>query len=115
MEGWKSKDQGLAWHFRTIKPGNYKMLIKYLAAGEIAGGSYTLSFFRNTAETTKLEKDFQYKVLPAPGNTTVIIQDLGAVSLKAGSYNLMIYPITIQKSELMKLLEVQLIPMDKIK
>ena len=115
VEGWKSKDQGLAWHFRTIKPGNYKMLIKYLAAGEIAGGSYTLSFFRNTAETTKLEKDFQYKVLPAPGNTTVIIQDLGAVSLKAGSYNLMIYPITIQKSELMKLLEVQLIPMDKIK
>ena len=115
VEGWKSKDQGLAWHFRTIKPGNYKMLIKYLAPGEIAGGSYTLSFFRNTVETTKLEKDFQYKVLPAPGNSTVITQDLGVVSLKAGSYNLMIYPITIQKSELMKLLEVQLIPMDKIK
>ena len=115
VEGWKSKDQGLAWHFRTIKPGNYKMLIKYLAPDEIAGGSYTLSFFRNTVETTKLEKDFQYKVLPAPGNTTVITQDLGVVSLRAGSYKLMIYPITIQKSELMKLLEVQLIPMDKIK
>ena len=91
------------------------MLIKYLAPVETAGGSYSLSFFMNTVETTKLEKDFHYKVLNAPANTTVITQDLGVVSLKAGSYNLTIDPVTIQKVELMKLLEVQLIPMDKIK
>ena len=115
VEGWKSKNQNLAWHFRTIMPGVYKMVIKYLAPGEIAGGSYKLSFYRNTVETTKLEKDLHYKVSPAAANTTVITQDLGIVSLKAGSYNLIIDPITIEKSELMKLLEVQLIPMDKIK
>jgi len=115
VEGWKSQEQGLAWHFRTIEPGNYKMIIKYLAPVETAGGSYTLLFFRNTVETTKLEKDFQYKVLTAPANTTVITQELGVVSLMAGEYNLMIYPVAIQKSELMKLLEVQLIPIDKIK
>ena len=112
VEGWKSKEQGLTWQFRTVKAGIYKVLIKYLAPEESSGGSYTLSFYKNTVETTKLEKSFQYKVVTNTSNTETFTGDLGIVSLEAGSYNLVIHPVTIQKSELMKLLEVQFISLD---
>ncbi|HET9430424.1 MAG TPA: alpha-L-fucosidase [Chitinophagaceae bacterium] len=113
VEGWKSIDQNLAWHFNTIRTGEYRMHIKYLAPEETSGGSCSLSFYRNTIETTKLEKAFQFRALTTPGNTSVITQDIGVVSLQTGSYNLVMNVDAIQKLELMKLLEVQLIPIDK--
>ncbi|HEY5774251.1 MAG TPA: alpha-L-fucosidase, partial [Chitinophagaceae bacterium] len=39
VEGWKSKEQSLRWQFNTIRPGKYKIRIKYLAPAESAGGS----------------------------------------------------------------------------
>ena len=113
VEGWKSKDQNLAWHFNTMGYGNYRVIIKYLAPAESSGGEFALSFFRNTPETTKLQSSSQYKMITSPKNTTVITQDLGIVSLEAGSYNLVMDPVIIQKTELMKLLEIQIIPVSK--
>ena len=86
VEGWKTKEQSLSWEFNTIRPGEYKIRIKYLAPAESAGGSYSLSFFKNSVETTKLESIRQYQVETDPKNTVVITRDLDIVQLNAASY-----------------------------
>jgi hypothetical protein len=113
VEGWKSKEQSLAWDFNTIKPGEYNIRIKYLAPAESAGGSYSLSFYKHTVETTTRAAYHEYKVDTTTRNTVVVIRDLDLVRLAAGSYSLVIDPVSIGGSELMKLLEVQLILVDK--
>lgn len=110
VEGWKSKEQSLRWELNTIKPGRYNISIKYLAQPGTAGGSYSLSFFRNTVETSKMETEFSAQVETAAG---VVTRNIGVVSLQDGSYNLVMNAVTIPKTELMKLLEIQLIPVDK--
>ena len=112
VEGWKSKEQSLSWEFNTIKPGKYKIRIKYLAPAESAGGSYSLSLFKNSVETTKLESIRQYQVEKDPKNTAVIKRDLDIFQLNAASYILVIDPVSIPGTELMKLLEIQLIRVD---
>ncbi|HEY5772470.1 MAG TPA: alpha-L-fucosidase, partial [Chitinophagaceae bacterium] len=112
IEGWKTKEQSLSWEFNTIRPGKYKIRIKYLAPAESAGGSYSLSFFTNSAETTKLESIRQYQVETDPKNTVVITRDLDIFQLSAASYILVIDPVSIPGTELMKLLEIQLIRVD---
>jgi alpha-L-fucosidase len=113
VEGWKSKEQSLGWDFNTIKPGEYNIRIKYLAPAESAGGSYSLSFYKHTVETTIRAARHEYKVDTTTRNTAVVTRDLDLVRLPAGSYTLVIDPVAIGGSELMKLLEVQLIPVDK--
>ena len=115
VEGWKTKEQSLSWEFNTIKPGKYKIRIKYLAPAESAGGSYSLSFFKYSVETTKLESIRQYQVETDPKNTVVITRDLDIFQLNADSYILVIDPISITGTELMKLLEIQFIRLLKIK
>ena len=112
VEGWKTKEQSLSWQFNTIRPGKYKIRIKYLAPAESAGGSYSLSFFRNSVETTRLESIRQYQVETDPKNTVVITRDLDIFQLNAASYILVIDPVSISGTELMKLLEIQLIRVD---
>src|SRR5688572_17767370 len=112
VEGWKSKEQSLRWEFNTIRPGKYKIRIKYLAPAESAGGSYSLSLFKNSVETTKLESIRQYQVETDPKNTVVITSDLDIFQLNAASYILVIDPVSIAGTELMKLLEIQLIRVD---
>ena len=112
VEGWKTKEQSLSWQFNTIRPGKYKIRIKYLAPAESAGGSYSLSFFRNSVETTRLESIRQYQVETDPKNTVVITRDLDIFQLNAASYILVIDPVSISGKELMKLLEIQLIRVD---
>ena len=112
VEGWKTKEQSLSWEFNTIRPGKYKIRIKYLAPAESAGGSYSLSLFKNSVETTKLESIRQYQVETDPKNTVVITRDLDIFQLIAGSYILVIDPVSISGTELMKLLEIQLIRVD---
>ena len=112
VEGWKTKEQSLSWEFNTISPGKYKIRIKYLAPAESAGGSYSLSLFKNSVETTKLESIRQYQVETDPKNTVVITRDLDIFQLIAGSYILVIDPVSIPQTELMKLLEIQLIRVD---
>ncbi len=113
VEGWKSKEQSLSWEFRTIQPGEYKITIKYLAPAESAGGSYSLSLFRNTVEATKKISFHEYKVDTDPKNTVVITRDLGILKMDAGSYILVIDPVSITGSELMKLLEIQIVRIEK--
>src|SRR5215203_684622 len=112
VEGWKTKEQSLSWQFNTIRPGKYKIRIKYLAPAESAGGSYSLSLFKNSVETTKLESIRQYQVETDPKNTVVITRDLDIFQLNAASYILVIDPVLISGTELMKLLEIQLIRVD---
>jgi hypothetical protein len=71
-----------------------------------------LSFFKNSAETTKLESIRQYQVETDPKNTVVITRDLDIFQLNAASYILVIDPVSISGTELMKLLEIQLIRVD---
>ena len=113
VEGWKSKEQSLAWDFNTIKPGEYNIRIKYLAPAESAGGSYSLSFYKHTVETTTRAAYHEYKVDTTSRNAAVVTRDLDLVRLATGSYSLVIDPVSIGGSELMKLLEVQLILVDK--
>jgi alpha-L-fucosidase len=104
VEGWKSKDQNLTWTFRTTEAADFRLVIKYLAPAESAGGQYAM---------TLDEKQFQADVVTDNDNTAVITREAGSVSLKPGLHKLTIAPVTINKSELMKLLEVQLIPGSK--
>jgi alpha-L-fucosidase len=100
VEGWKSNNQSLSWEFRTTAPADFKLIIKYLAPAESAGGKYVLSLD---------EQNFEHDVLTEAKSTTVITSASGTVSLKPGMHKLTISPVAFGKSELMKLLEVQLI------
>jgi len=101
VEGWKSKDQNLSWNFRTSAASDFKILIKYIAPKESAGGIYGATM-----------DDFytQNPVINGEKNTEVIARELETISLQAGIHHLKITPVTIAGKELMKLLEVQLIP-----
>ena len=101
VEGWKSKDQNLVWNFRTSFPTDVKLVIKYLAAEENAGGMYALSLDDNYSR--------QY-VITDKKNTAVITREIGTIQLHPGNHRLKISPLSIGRSELMKLLELQLIP-----
>jgi hypothetical protein len=104
VEGWKSLNQSLTWTFRTTAPAEFKLLIKYLAPAESAGGQYVI----------KLDgKEFQQDVVNGKENTTVVTKEPGTVSLQPGTHTMSIVPLTISKTELMKLLEVQLITVPK--
>jgi alpha-L-fucosidase len=106
VDGWKSKDQALTWNFRTGAAGDYKLLIKYLAPKESAGGKYQLSFdqYRLDRFVTTTEK-----------NTTVVTEEILTVPMKADIHTLKIVPLSFGKSELMKILEIQVIPVKKTK
>ncbi len=103
VEGWKNKEQSLSWHFRTSKATEFKLVIKYLAPKQTAGGRYSLSFDKQHTEriVTTTEK-----------NTEVITEELFSVRADTGEHTIKISPLSFGKSELMKLLEVQLIPVD---
>ncbi|TZF83098.1 alpha-L-fucosidase [Pedobacter sp. BS3] len=102
VENWQNTGQTVQWHFRTIQPQRFKVMIKYLAGGD-AGGTYRLSLGDLKAS----------KVVSQTHNGSAIITDpVGRVSLKAGVHTLLIKPEQITGKELMKLLEVQLIPVN---
>ena len=96
VEGWKTKEQSLSWEFNTIRPGKYKIRIKYLAPAESAGGSYSLSFFKNSVETKKMELILQYQVEKDTKNTLVITRYLYIFQLNSGSYILLNNTFSIQ-------------------
>jgi len=100
VEGWKSKEQSLSWNFRTTVPTNFKLLMKYIAPTETAGGIYTVS----------LDDYYTQNTVSTDAKGTVTTKNLGVVSLPAGLHQLKLSSLTIAKAELMKLLEVQLIP-----
>jgi alpha-L-fucosidase len=104
VEGWKTKDQSLSWKFRTSVPGNFKIVIKYVAPSETNGGVYSV---------TMDEFYSQHSVNNGKKNTSVITGELENIFLPAGMHDLKIVPVGISKSELMKLLEIQLIPVSK--
>jgi len=104
VDGWKSKDQSLGWSFRTTEAADFKLMIKYLAPAESAGGKYAISLDDNYS---------QHYVITSTRGTTVITKELGMVSVLPGIHKLNISPLSFGKSELMKLLEVQLIPVKK--
>lgn len=106
VEGWKTKDQSLNWSFRTNKTIDFKLIIKYLAPKESAGGKYALSFDQHYTEKA---------VATTEKNTAVITEQILTVPASAGFHSLKISPLSFGKSELMKLLEVQLIPVTKTK
>jgi hypothetical protein len=113
VEGWKEKAQRLSWTIRTIKPGNFQMIIKYLAPQESSGGSFDVVVNRNDADSPKEIYRFHQTVVTDPKVTTVITRPLGNISLPPGTYSLEIIPVDVKQAELMKLLEVQLMAVDK--
>ncbi|MFL5811527.1 MAG: glycoside hydrolase family 88 protein, partial [Flavisolibacter sp.] len=106
VEGWKSKEQSLSWNFRTAAPQDFKLVIKYLAPKETAGGMYAFSLDQNYS---------QHYVITDEKNTTAITRDLGTLPLAPGIHHLKIAPLELGQSELMKLLEIDLIPIDTSK
>jgi len=104
VEGWKNKEQSLSWDLRTSKATDFRLIIKYLAPEESAGGRYALSFDQHYTERI---------VKTTEKNTEVVTEEIFSVRAKAGIHSLRISPLSFGKSELMKLLEVQLIPLDK--
>ena len=112
VEGWKLKEQSLSWEFKSIRTADYKVRIKYLAPAENAGGSYSLSLFKNSNEAVTLEFQGEYLVDTVSKNTEVVTRDLGIIRITTGSHTLVIDPVSITGSELMKLLEIQLIRVD---
>jgi alpha-L-fucosidase len=99
ITGWKSSAQKIGWKFSTTKSNTYKILIKYIAMGDI-GGQYTL----------KIENNLFTKNTSSSNDP--VTEEIGVVKLDSGLHNLILTPVEIPKSELMKLLEVQLIPIN---
>ncbi len=101
VDGWESTDQWLSWDFRTAAPGNYRVVIRYLASGK------DKSAYMFQLDDLEIERK-----AARSGREQVVTEELGTVSLKAGRHQLSIKPVTIN-GELMKLLEVQLIQKNK--
>lgn len=97
-ENWKSADQRLSWTFRTIAAGTYRIIAKYIAPAETAGGSFTVQLGNDSVEQ---------EVKTEPGVQTM---ELLTTTITTGTHTLTISPVKITKKELMKLLEIQLIP-----
>lgn len=113
VENWK-KDQTISWAFRTINdgPAIFKIVIKYIAPVETAGGSYTLLIERGDRKTP--QATFQYKGKVTAGKSNIVVtEELGTVTLDHGVYNMKILPAAVTKNELMKLLEVQFVRIEK--
>ena len=104
IEGWKSKEQNLTWDFRTDKAADFKIVIKYLAPKESAGGSYALNFDDHYTERM---------VRTTEKNTDVVTEEIFTLDVDAGIHSIKISALSFGKSELMKLLEIQLITLDK--
>ncbi|MFL5808859.1 MAG: alpha-L-fucosidase [Flavisolibacter sp.] len=100
VDGWQNKDQNLHWDFRTTATADFKLVIKYIAPAETAGGVFA----------TSVDSHYTQNNIVTDPKATVITKELGIVSLRAGIHQLRIMPVTISKAELMKMLEVQLIP-----
>jgi alpha-L-fucosidase len=114
VDGWKKKEQSLRWKIRTIAPVQFKVVIKYLATIDAAGGSYSLELDRNYSIQLKKISATSHTVSTRKAVTEVITEEIGTISLdQPGSYTLSLIPISIDKAELMKLLEIQLIPFEK--
>ncbi|HET6995831.1 MAG TPA: alpha-L-fucosidase, partial [Chitinophagaceae bacterium] len=115
VEGWKSKDQYLDWKFRaaTSDPQKFRIIIKYLAPEETAGGVFELILDQDYSSSSKQVIRIEEAVTTNAGNTTVVTKELGVVSISHDGYTLKIKPVSIKKTELMKLLEIQFIPIDK--
>jgi hypothetical protein len=105
VEGWKTKEQHLTWKIRTIQPGNFKMIIKYLAPAATSGGSFNIVVNR-----TDSSKEVSHFTLPVQTNKdgTVVIGEPGDLLLPVGSYTIQLSPNDIKGAELMKVLEIQL-------
>jgi alpha-L-fucosidase len=101
VENWKSAGQQLSWTFRTIGTGSYKIIAKYIAPAETAGGTFSLQLGKDNREQ---------EVETGPGVQTV---ELLTTTIPPGIHTLTISPLKITKTELMKLLEIQLIPIKK--
>jgi alpha-L-fucosidase len=102
VEAWKSNEQALSFPFRSGELKDFKILIKYIAPAETAGGIYNVS----------LDNYFTQNTVTTDAKGSVITRELGTVSLAAGEHQLKITPVKIAKIELMKLLELQLIPVE---
>jgi alpha-L-fucosidase len=113
VEGWKDTAQQLAWNFRVLKDGKYKLKIKYLAPAETAGGEYRIFIDRDNGKAGVNLHQFDHKVSTTKKGTDVITEELEEVLLHNSSLILRIQPLSTGKSELMKLLEVELIPSAK--
>ena len=114
VENWKEKDgQSLNWAIKTIKPGTYNLLIKYIAPEETSGGAFAIWVQKATVEKTEEKYKFRQQVFTTAKNTTVVTRNVGVITLEQGWYSISIAPESIDKTELMKLLELQLIPLDK--
>lgn len=100
INNWKSAHQKIGWKFRTTATATYKLMIKYIAGGDI-GGRYTLTLADKvfTKTTSLVSRD-------------PITEQIGVIQLNSGIHNLLLTPLKIPKTELMKLLEIQLIPID---
>ena len=98
VEGWKSMDQSLYWHFRIVQRQDYELVIKYLASED---GD---AVFRVQVDN---ELKFDYPVKPGKNNE-VITENLKIVGLGEGQHRITIVPVKLGKQELMKILELQL-------
>jgi alpha-L-fucosidase len=112
VDGWESNEQGLSWEFRVIKKASYRIILKYLAPEESAGGIYTFNIDQSSGKRSKRIYHVRDMVFTRPKATTVVTYHAGIVILSPGTYKLSITPEQIRKTELMKILEFQLIPSD---
>jgi alpha-L-fucosidase len=101
VEGWRSKEQALNWNFRTNEPMDLRVIIKYIAPAETAGGKYQLSLDQYVTERN----------VTTGKNTAVVTEEIFTIPAKADVHWLKITPKSFGKSELMKILEVQLVPL----
>jgi alpha-L-fucosidase len=113
VEGWQKHDQSLSWKIKTIKPGAYNLLVKYIAPEESSGGEFTVAIDEHKAGKSEEKYLLPQPVVTANKNTTVVTRNIGIVTLDQGLYEITISPRSFGKNELMKLLELQLIPLDK--
>ena len=100
VDGWKSANQQIAWHFNLGESARFKIVVKYVATPETAG-AYQLQLDQNK---------YEGKVQATEKGNVIQTIELGTADLIAGYHQLTIAPLALGKSELMRLLEVQLVP-----
>ena len=106
-------EQILTWRFRNIKPGNFKLFIKYLQPAKNTGGEFSVTLYKHTVDSSFAVSNRQFVVDTVSKKGNVVTQQLGNIEVGQGSFNLVIAPVNIHGTELMKLLEVQLVPIKK--
>lgn len=102
IDGWKDKNQFLAWDFRTPSPQKFKVILKYVTDKTAAGsGAITLDQTKHAFQIPKTDTGNEIKTI-----------DLGIYPMLEGKHLIRLELTKLTSEEFMRILEVDLFPVN---